>query len=68
MKHPKQETLELINTDSNMQKDIKELISTASKCKVSAINLMIAYCDANGFTYSNEFSSYCLNCYHNLEW
>lgn len=68
MKHSKQATLELINTDTNMQKDIKVLISTAFKCKLSAINLMIAYCDANGFTYSDDFSSYCLDCYSNLEW
>lgn len=68
MKLSKLETLERINSDCNFQNDMHELISTAFKCKLSAINLMIAYCDANGFTYSNEFSTYCLNCYSNCEW
>ena len=68
MKLTKLETLERISSDCNFQNDMRELIGTAFKCKLSAINLMVAYCDANDFTYSSEFSSYCLNCYHNLEW
>lgn len=68
MKLTKLETLERINSDCGFQNDIMALINTAFKCKLSAINLMIAYCDANGFTYSSEFSIYCLNCFHELEW
>lgn len=68
MRLTKLETLERINSNCDFQNDMMALINTAFKCKLSAINLMIAYCDANGLTYSNEFSSYCLNCFHDLEW
>lgn len=68
MKFTKLETLERINSDCDFQNDMIALINTAFMCKLSAINLMIAYCDANGFTYSSEFSSYCLNCYHGMGW
>ena len=68
MKLTKQQTLERISSDCNIQNDMVALINTAFKCKLPAINLMIAYCDANGLTFSFEFSSYCLDCFYDLEW
>ena len=59
-----QETINQLMNYDNMQADIVGIIGVAFKCKVSAIDLMIKYCDAHGLVYSGAFSSLAFDFYN----
>ena len=48
----------------NMQADIVGIIGAAFKCKTSAIDLVIKYCDAHGLVYSSAFSGLAFDFYN----
>ena len=53
---------QLMNYD-NMQADIVGIIGAAFRCKTSAIDLLIKYCDAHGLVYSSSFGSLAFDFY-----
>ena len=57
---------QLMNYD-NMQADIVGIIGSSFKCKTSAIDLVIKYCDAHGLVYSSAFSSLAFDFYFEQE-
>jgi len=59
-----QDTINQLMNYDNMQTDVISLIGVAFKCKTSAIDLMIKYCDAHGLVYSGAFSSLAFDFYN----
>ena len=62
-----QDTINQLMNYDNMQTDVISMIGVAFKCKISAIDLMIKYCDAHGLVYSSAFSSLALDFYFGKE-
>ena len=58
-----QDTINQLMNYDTMQADIVGIIGSAFKCKTSAIDLMIKYCDAHGLVYSSSFSSMAFDFY-----
>lgn len=59
-----QDTINQLMNCNNMQADIVGIIGAAFKCKTSAIDLIIKYCDAHGLVYSSAFSSLAFDFYN----